>query len=1628
MAEIPEYIKAFTDKYAEADKANKKFMGASQPKPKITWRRTTLDSPATGGGSSSWLPAGTPSLQGWPSGAAREETERQTQAGRTGTVSGLPGVLKGIQSGMAARDASFNKTAQEMALNPSAKREMQYDPNTGFPLVYASEAEMPEYYKGRQALYQKGTAFVANPVLAALGQKPYEEQPENIRSLISMAEEAILLTLSEGAAWKGAGKMMYADINRDFDKQWQKMNGDARLNYSIEKAQPYFPFAEKQTAVTQAKDFMRRYYTEGRLGGVETTTERMPAPKPEVKPAVIPKFTETNTAVPGQTLTLAQIQAGIMGSIQRPDDAINNDYQSSLMQAKALEESIKNNNASKFTWLIPKKGKLAGELETITKAQYQRLVGKPPLKNILTKDGQHVKWEYALDDAGTEQGFKNDKDFYKAILKAQDDKRRLVSLKNDVMAYTDEMKQAKNDPRAGLYDTIDEAQRVLDLANKVLEFDPENEDAIHAKDIAELSLDDLSQKQPQMQAGTSVQTGLPGMQTKPPQIQMFGELGGAGSGGQKQGLMDATQLTQQAAAKLESDRLRKLGQSEAFTQPVVSPIVPKPAESTGSDFNTKLLPIKQAEYDALVFSKAPDTAYRDFFSTVAKDALRKGETWQKKAQTYLEQLRQRAQAETPAAAPQATPAPVETPKATPQPVTTPAVETPTPVDQAAVTPPPAEPPKPPVAEAVPEPEGEKPSFTETEVQNIRKFWSDEVKKVKRELKVALTEQRQKLGKEADIDAMKVEAIKRRLIEVVKSNVPEEGQGRFLTAVKNVKTGKQLLRALDLAQKVATEYDEKSIKSEIKKEIETTIPKGGKGKFTADIQAKLNIFRKVLNASAETRQNMILNNSGQALAGKITPQEAQERNHLIRMADLSGRDVVSLTDILNQIKQYKQTSKLVRAAETQAARRIRIGYGTTEDAIIDLSQYLTPRKGYKEKPITGHKTVGEFLHDVNDSISVRADKMQRVLFEMDGADYNGKMSNAFIKSTSRASEGEARILQNWNDEFKQFVKDTGIDIGKLASRKLIKTGDVGLTSVDRITIYMQSKNERGTNHLIKGNKYSQDFIDEVVTSLTPEEKAFGDFLLKHYDEQKDIIAPVYELIYGVPFPAEENYSPIIIDRKEVGGGTAHADAKDIMKQEADNAGISRGFTKEREAGAAQPIILDAIGIYLRNMMDVAHFVAYAPTVYDLNTILKSKEMHDSIIRHSSAPVYGIMNKWLNDVASNDPSRIRNIADQAARYMRQNSTSAVLFGNILSSLKQTISMNTSIAEVGELPMLQGLISHAVDYKGTLKLMREYSPVAAERVTQSISRQRIAFKNSTQMLKGKRSAQEIGMLLTGFIDENAVSVTWRAVYEEYLRKNPGKNQEAATYATDVASRTQNWNLTKDLSEYYRLGELGKLVTMFTQEQNQQYNYIRHDIIGKAIHGKINPFEAVRRIFWSFIIPAMLMGVISRARIPKKWEEAGSDLAIQAIGLIPILGPFLQSGLGGYQYGGAITTELLEGMQNTAYSAGKGNWLGVAEDMAAFTGMLLGLPVNQTRRLYQAYEAYPKVGLDAWREALYGKTQAAKQRKENWQNPYAGEVKTVTPVTPTPTKELVPVGTPTPPSAPTSTPAIKWRRTQIK
>ncbi|MFH2115990.1 MAG: hypothetical protein ABIJ86_15925, partial [Spirochaetota bacterium] len=137
--------------------------------------------------------------------------------------------------------------------------------------------------------------------------------------------------------------------------------------------------------------------------------------------------------------------------------------------------------------------------------------GLPPtFKASLNKKGR-VPIEIALDQVASELGFSG------------------ANGVDDMMAH---LKQLRKLAREGITEANPEYEAWLQLAN----------DLDAATSVA---------PEPVMAAGTSVQSGLPGVATpKPPQVRMFGEFGGApGSGGAAPGLMDRAALEAAQKAK-----------------------------------------------------------------------------------------------------------------------------------------------------------------------------------------------------------------------------------------------------------------------------------------------------------------------------------------------------------------------------------------------------------------------------------------------------------------------------------------------------------------------------------------------------------------------------------------------------------------------------------------------------------------------------------------------------------------------------------------------------------------------------------------------------------------------------------------------------------------------------------------------------------------------------------------------------------------------------------------------------------------------------------------------------------------------------------------------------------------------
>jgi hypothetical protein len=152
-----------------------------------------------------------------------------------------------------------------------------------------------------------------------------------------------------------------------------------------------------------------------------------------------------------------------------------------------------------------------------------------------------------------------------------------------------------------------------------------------------------------------------------------------------------------------------------------------------------------------------------------------------------------------------------------------------------------------------------------------------------------------------------------------------------------------------------------------------------------------------------------------------------------------------------------------------------------------------------------------------------------------------------------------------------------------------------------------------------------------------------------------------------------------------------------------------------------------------------------------------------------------------------------------------------------------------------------------------------------------------------------------------------------------------------------------------------------MFQNQINKNWNYINHDIFGKFSHGQITPGQAANRLLWGWFVPAILLGIISRGRRPKDWEEVLKDVAVYYLGGCFFIGAFVINavqGYGGYAspvlaFGSDIVKAITYKSTESKIKAG----ISVACKVA-------GIPYNQPYRTI--------VGLDDW---INGNTEDARR-----------------------------------------------------
>jgi len=306
---------------------------------------------------------------------------------------------------------------------------------------------------------------------------------------------------------------------------------------------------------------------------------------------------------------------------------------------------------------------------------------------------------------------------------------------------------------------------------------------------------------------------------------------------------------------------------------------------------------------------------------------------------------------------------------------------------------------------------------------------------------------------------------------------------------------------------------------------------------------------------------------------------------------------------------------------------------------------------------------------------------------------------------------------------------------------------------------------------------------------------------------------------------------------------------------------------------------------------------------------------------------------------------------------------------------------MAEIGEIPLLKGLYTFIRHPKETRALIRELAPQIYKRSFEREIAEAKVMRSIEGRLTEKLSPREVFMILTTSMDKLVVNSIWRGGFDDYLRKNPGMVKEAAEYATRAIRRTQPFFSIKDLPEYWRSGEFMKALTIFTNQLNQYWNYFRFDVFGKYKSGRISFFELVRKVIEGFIIPALIIGAITRSRPAQDAKELAADLTGMALATIPIAGNWLVAGQKGFWgKSGLITTELMGKMQQLSFRLNKQEWGKAALTIPELAGYVLGIPVAQPKRTIMGLLDLATGKTDDWMRLIwseYARKRAEKERK---------------------------------------------------
>ena len=487
----------------------------------------------------------------------------------------------------------------------------------------------------------------------------------------------------------------------------------------------------------------------------------------------------------------------------------------------------------------------------------------------------------------------------------------------------------------------------------------------------------------------------------------------------------------------------------------------------------------------------------------------------------------------------------------------------------------------------------------------------------------------------------------------------------------------------------------------------------------------------------------------------------------------------------------------------------------------------------------------------------------------------------------------------------FLQELGVSVKELYSNRVEIREGLTLRPVDMLEVFLATKDKEKLRNLKEGNNLSDEDVQDVLGALIQDERMIqlGHWLLKQYSSDFAEISEKYNKTTGQELPRIQGYSAIrrVPEGRFARFINADQEFDDLLPQlmgghEFKKKSVPKSMTLKRTR-ATGPLNLDALSNYIAHARAAEHYKAMAIPVFNINQMIHNNDFRKVVQQKTRGAGNSILSKWVQDVASERTTLENDWLSRTLGVLRRNAVVSALGLNIVTALKQPLSLSLAAAENPK--MIPGIIAAfaegARSPSALKKFVHDRSVVVRHRNMEREIREMASRRSVRKQIGGTRALSEKSLVLIRIMDQATVHVVWKAAYDMALGQEG--EEQAISYADSVVERTQPMADIMDLPHFFRGSELHKMFTLFQNQINQNYNYWAHDIVGATKRGEISKEMVAYRVLMSTLLPATFLGLISRGfqppDDPKEWAK---DLASFALAPAFMIGRVASAILSGY------------------------------------------------------------------------------------------------------------------------------------